>query len=95
MAITEKVQFAKMAIGIESGSGSLCIDAIFLKDDIERSREHWGCTYWPGQIEDVKAILGVESSPEIAYLESIWTPEVIAAYEAKQAAAVAEQEPQE
>ena len=38
----------------------------------------------PGEIEDVKSFTGVDYSPEIDYLNAIWTPDVIAAYQALQ-----------
>lgn len=38
----------------------------------------------PGEIEDIKSFIGVTDSPEITYLESIWTPDVVAAWQLAQ-----------
>jgi hypothetical protein len=60
---------------------SIAIDTIIKKDDVEITRSRHRCAFVPGQIEEVKAYTGLsDESPEIIYLESIWTPEVIKAY---------------
>lgn len=53
-----------------------------LKDGVEISRGNpHSCCFYPGQIEEVKTFTGWdESSPEIIYLKSIWTQDIIDAY---------------
>jgi hypothetical protein len=53
---------------------------VILKDGIEVSRSEHRCAFAPGQIEDVMKYVGTKSSPEMDYLNAIWTPSVIAAY---------------
>lgn len=36
--------------------------------------------FWPPDIEEVKEYLGAQESPEISYLQSKWTQEVIDEY---------------
>ena len=60
---------------------SVAIDTVINKDDVEIARSRHRCAFVPGQIEEVKAYTGLsDESPEIIYLNSIWTPEVIQAY---------------
>lgn len=52
------------------------------KDGVVISSHDQRCSFYPGQIEEVKSHCEVEDSAEIQYLNSIWTPEVIANYDA-------------
>lgn len=61
---------------------SVAIVTAILKDGVEISRSEHRRAFGPGQIEDVKDYIGVNSSPEIDYLNAIWTQDVIDAYNA-------------
>jgi len=56
---------------------------IIIKDGVEISRaDPLRCAFYPGQIEDVKTFTGWNDlAPEVIYLNAIWTPEVIDAYQ--------------
>lgn len=56
---------------------------IVLRDGVEISRGNpHSCAFYPGQIEAVKTFTGWDDlTPEIIYLNSIWTQEVIDAYD--------------
>ncbi len=56
---------------------SIAKDTIILKDGEIISKSRHRCAFVPGDIERVKEYLGVTSSPEITYLNSIWTADVI------------------
>jgi hypothetical protein len=53
---------------------------ILTEDGEELSRGVHRCTFMPGQMDKLIECLGAESL-EVAYMSSIWTPEVVAAYE--------------
>lgn len=59
---------------------SIAMDTIILRNGGEISKSRHRCAFVPGQIEAVKEYIGQESSPEITYLETIWTQEVINEY---------------
>lgn len=59
---------------------SIAKDTIVKKDGIEIARNRHRRAFAPGDIEKVKEYLGIDTSPEIIYLESIWTQEVIDNY---------------
>lgn len=62
---------------------SIQIDWVYIDNGVETMRQPKDVRgFVPGQIEQVKAYIGMEESPEITYLESIWTQEVIDAYNA-------------
>lgn len=63
---------------------SVAIDTIIYRDGVEISRERNRRAFVPGQLDDVKAFIGVNESHEITYLEAIWTQEVIDEYNAQQ-----------
>lgn len=50
---------------------------VILRDGVEVSRSEHRCAFYPGQIDAVKVYIGADSSPEIDYLNAIWTQEVI------------------
>jgi hypothetical protein len=53
---------------------------IVKNDGIEIARSSNTRAFQPGDIEAVKEYIGVSESPEITYLESIWTQEAIDAW---------------
>lgn len=59
---------------------SILIKTIVKRDGVEISHENHRCAFNPGDIEKVKTYIGVTESPEITYLESIWTQEAIDAW---------------
>ena len=61
---------------------SIAIDTVVLRDGVEIARERLRRAFVPGDIENVKEFTGVESSPELDYLDAIWTIEVIEAFNA-------------
>ena len=62
---------------------SVAMDSVIKKDGVEVSRSRERCAFVPGDIEGVKAYTGLDDkSPEIVYLNSIWSAEVIAAHKA-------------
>lgn len=63
---------------------SVAIDTVIYRDDVEISRERNRRAFVPGQLDDVKDFIGINESPEITYLDAIWTQEVIAEYNAQQ-----------
>lgn len=62
---------------------SVGILTIVYKDNIEIARTMDRRAFAPGQIDQVIEYIGVETSPEITYLHSIWTQKVIDDYNAK------------
>lgn len=61
---------------------SIAIDSIIKKDGEVIARNRSRRAFVPGQIEQVKDFIGLQESPEIIYLESIWTQDVIDNYNA-------------
>lgn len=59
---------------------SILIVTLIKRDGVEISRENHRQAFVPGDIEAVKEYIGVTESPEITYLESIWTQEAIDAW---------------
>ncbi len=60
---------------------SITIVTVVKKDGTEIARSNpLTRAFAPGDIEDVKSYIGVTESPEITYLESVWTQEVIDAW---------------
>ncbi len=60
---------------------SCAIDTIVLKDSVEIARTRDRRAFVPGEIEQFKQYVGATSSPEIDYLNAIWTADVISAYQ--------------
>lgn len=56
--------------------------SLLLRDGVEISRDDLRCAFAPGDIEAVKTFIGLTESPEITYLNAIWTQEAIDAYNA-------------
>lgn len=63
---------------------SVAIDSVLRRDGVIVARSRDRRAFTPGQIQDVRAYIGVDESPEIDYLNAIWTQEVIDAYNATQ-----------
>lgn len=80
--LTKETQLSRFEINQENKTISIRLDTVIKENDVELSRSCHRTAFVPGQIEDVKAYLGVEDSAEIQYLNSIWTAQVIADYEA-------------
>lgn len=57
--------------------------SVILSDGVKISQtQPLTCAFLPGQIEDVKVFTGWnDETPEVIYLNSVWTSEVIAAYQ--------------
>lgn len=66
----------------ETKTISIALDTIVKKDGKIVSKSRNRRAFVPGDIEEVKKYLGVSSSPEVTYLESLWTKAVIDAYKA-------------
>lgn len=81
--ITKEINLARFEMNPENKTLSIRRDTIIKEDGVELSRSYHRCAYVPGDIDKVREYLGVEESPEITYLESVWTDEVIAAYKEK------------
>lgn len=64
---------------------SIAKDTIIQKDGVEIARQRNRQAFVPGDIEAVKSYTGfTNADPEIVYLNSIWTQNVIDAYVASQ-----------
>jgi hypothetical protein len=59
---------------------SIAIETVIKKDGIQIAKSRERRAFVPGQIEDVKKYIGQTQSPEISYLDSLWTDSVITAY---------------
>lgn len=79
---TEESIFNFHDINPETKTVSITRVTIVKKDGIEIARSSNTRAFMPGDIEEVKIYLGVQESPEITYLESIWTQEAIDAWNA-------------
>lgn len=86
--LTEESTFIIDNINTETKTISVTIMLIVRRDGVEIARSNNACAFYPGQIEEVKAYIGVTDSPEITYLQSIWTQDVIDAYAQRMASAV-------
>ena len=62
---------------------SVAMDTVIERDGVEVSKSRHRCAFVPGDIEGVKAYTGLaDDAPEIVYLNSIWSAEVIKAHQA-------------
>lgn len=78
--LEERIEY-KLDINLGNSTISLCRVSVILKDGVEQSRNNHRSAFYPGQIDEVKSFMGVgDDNPTIIYLNSIWTPEVIQAY---------------
>ena len=61
---------------------SISLISVFKDNGVEIGRNPLHTrAFHPGEIEEVKAYIGVSESPEITYLQTIWTQDVINAWE--------------
>lgn len=85
MEITEQLKFKKLDIDIENWTISIAFVPIITKDGDEyiRGKVHRRA-FVPGEIDAVKEFTGLgDNSKHIQYINSLWTPEVIAEHQAK------------
>lgn len=83
--ITQEQIFTFHDINPNTKTISISLFTIFKNDGVEVGRNPPQTrAFVPGQIEDVKTYIGVTDSPEITYLESIWTQDVIDAWKETQ-----------
>ena len=68
-------------VNLQTGTLSILKREYTLDDGLITDHQDIRRAFVPGQLDAVKQFLGVDESPEIAYLESLWTPDVIAAYQ--------------
>lgn len=80
--ITETTQIIIDNINTTNKTISIKKETSIERDGIEIARtEPWRKAFVPGEVEDVKELTGwTDESPEVVYLNSIWTQEVIDAY---------------
>lgn len=79
--LTEQVQIILDSINTTTKTISIAKDTVVFRDGVEISRERHRTAFVPGQIEEVKTYIGETSSPEIDYLNAIWTEQAIADYQ--------------
>lgn len=80
--IEEQTQISMLNINTTLKTLSIAIDEVALKNGKEIARERDMSAFVPGQIDAVKAFTGWDdSTPEIIYLNSVWTQDVIDAYQ--------------
>lgn len=78
--LEEQIQY-KVEVNLGNNTVSICQVTNILKDGVLLSSSNHRQSFTPGQIEDVKLFMNAgDDSPTIIYLNSIWTPEVIQAY---------------
>jgi hypothetical protein len=79
--ITKEINIARFEMSPENKTVSIRQDTVIKEDGKELSRSHHRCAYAPGDIDKVIECLGADA-PEVAYLNLIWTDQVIADYKA-------------
>lgn len=77
----EVIEYTIDNINLANKTISIIREVVIKKDNTEISRMRHRCAFVPGEIEKVKEYLGTQASPEIDYLNAIWTPEVIKNYQ--------------
>lgn len=80
MSLTKEIIVSRFEIQQEFKTVSIRLDTVIKEDSKELSRSCHRQSFVPGQIEEVKAFLGVIEGPEVDYLNALWTEEVIANY---------------
>lgn len=78
--LTEESIFSLHDINPQHKTISITVVTIVKRDGIEIARSSNTRAFQPGDIEAVKEYIGVTESPEITYLQSIWTQEAIDAW---------------
>ena len=80
--LEEKIEIIIDSFNITNKTISIAKFSTIYKDGLIVSRNVIDrCGFVPGEIEKVKAYIGMNSEPEIKYLESIWTDELIKQYQ--------------
>jgi hypothetical protein len=84
MALTKTRQLKVFNVDGETKKVWIGLETIITDDIIgEEFRRIKGNEFVPGQVEDVKSWAGVgNQNPYIVFLNAIWTPAVIATYQA-------------
>lgn len=78
---TEEIISSFHDINATTKTVSITIVTVVKKDGVEIARSNpLTRAFAPGDIELVKEYIGVSESPEITYLESVWTQEAIDAW---------------
>jgi hypothetical protein len=81
--LTEQLEIMIDNINASNKTISVAKDTIVLRDGVEISRSRHRCAFAPGDLDAVKAYTGfTDASPEIVYLNAIWTPDVVSEYQA-------------
>ncbi len=78
--LTEEINIVIDNINADNKTISIAKDVVVKKDGMEIARNRHRRAFVPGEIEAVKTYLSMSDSPEIDYLNAIWTQEVIDAY---------------
>ena len=78
--LTKEVQLSKFEVNTNTKTLSIRLDTVIKENDIVISRAPDRRAFVPGDIAGVKEYIGSADCPEVVYLESIWTDEVIAEY---------------
>lgn len=84
MALIKEVKFKKLDIDVETWFISLAFIPVYVEDGVEQDRGRFQRrAFVPGDIEKVKAFTGLgDNNKHIQYIDSLWTAQVIAAYQA-------------
>jgi len=78
--ITKEVVVSKFEIDTEALTVSIKLDTVIKEDGRELARSSHRRGFVPGDIEDIRTYTGKDVSAELIYLESLWSPEAVAAY---------------
>ena len=78
--LTEETIYSLHDINPQTKTISITLVTIVKRNGIEIARSSNTRAFQPGDIEEVKSYIGVTDSPEITYLKSMWTQEVIDAW---------------
>lgn len=78
--LTEDIKIIIDTINVTNKTISIAKDTIIKKDGIIIAKSRHRQAFAPGEIDKVKEYIGINESPEIDYLNAIWTQDVIDAY---------------
>lgn len=78
--LTEETVYSLHDMNPQTKTVSVTLVTLVKRDGIEIARSSTTRAFEPGDIEAVKEYIGVSESPEITYLESVWTQDVIDAW---------------
>lgn len=79
--LEETIEIILDNINTSNKTISIAKDVVVKKDGVEIARTRDRKAFVPGDIDAVKVYIGTEESPEIDYLNVIWTEQVISEYE--------------